>query len=80
MQRAAIARALVHRPRVLLADEPTGNLDSASGERILALLRELSDETRTALLLVTHSDQAAAICHRVLHLRDGSLVSETTNP
>lgn len=79
MQRAAIARALVHRPRVLLADEPTGNLDSASGERILSLLRELSDETQTALLLVTHSDEAAAICHRVLHLRDGALVSETAN-
>ena len=79
MQRAAIARALVHQPRVLLADEPTGNLDSASGERILALLRELSDETQTALLLVTHSDEAAAICHRVLHLRDGALVSETAN-
>lgn len=79
MQRAAIARALVHRPRVLLADEPTGNLDSASGKRILALLRELSDETQTALLLVTHSDEAAAICHRVLHLRDGALVSETAN-
>ena len=79
MQRAAIARALVHRPRVLLADEPTGNLDSASGARILGLLRELSDETQTALLLVTHSDEAAAICHRVLHLRDGALVSETAN-
>lgn len=80
MQRTAIARALVHRPRVLFADEPTGNLDSASGERILALLRELSDETRTALLLVTHSNEAAAICHRVLNLRDGVLVSETTLP
>ena len=79
MQRVAIARALVHRPRVLLADEPTGNLDSASGERILTLLRELSDETRTALLLVTHSDEAAAICHRVLHLRDGALVSGTAH-
>ena len=79
MQRAAIARALVHKPRVLLADEPTGNLDSASGQRILALLRELSDETQTALLLVTHSDDAAAICHRVLHLRDGMLMSEAAN-
>ncbi len=79
MQRVAIARALAHRPRVLFADEPTGNLDSASGARILALLRELSEETRTALLLVTHSDEAAAICHRVLHLRDGALASETAN-
>jgi ABC-type lipoprotein export system ATPase subunit len=75
MQRVAIARALAHRPRVLLADEPTGNLDSANGERILNLLREWCEETQTALLLVTHSDQAAAICHRVLHLRDGRIVS-----
>jgi ABC-type lipoprotein export system ATPase subunit len=76
MQRTAIARALAHRPPVLLADEPTGNLDSASGARILELLRELSEETRTALLLVTHSAEAAAICHRVLHLRDGAVVAE----
>ena len=76
MQRTAIARALAHRPPVLLADEPTGNLDSASGARILGLLRELSEETQTALLLVTHSDEAAAICHRVLHMRDGLIVSE----
>ena len=74
MQRVAIARALAHRPRALFADEPTGNLDTASGERILALLRELTEETQTALLLVTHSDEAAAICHRVLHLRDGRIV------
>jgi ABC-type lipoprotein export system ATPase subunit len=77
MQRVAIARALVHRPALLLADEPTGNLDSANGENILALLAELTDEARTALLMVTHSPEAARSCHRVLHMRDGEIVQET---
>lgn len=71
MQRVAIARALAHQPAVLLADEPTGNLDSRNGAIILELLRELSDETGTALLLVTHSGAATHICHREIHLRDG---------
>jgi ABC-type lipoprotein export system ATPase subunit len=75
MQRVAIARALVHRPRLLLADEPTGNLDSRNGERVLQLLRELSDETGTAMVLVTHSAEAAAICHREIRLRDGVIES-----
>ena len=73
-QRVAIARALVHRPALLLADEPTGNLDSVNGANILGLLRELTDETRTALVLVTHSEEAAAICHRRVRLRDGRVV------
>jgi ABC-type lipoprotein export system ATPase subunit len=73
MQRTAIARALIHAPAVLLADEPTGNLDSANGANILSLLRELTDETKTALVLVTHSVEAAAICHRRVHMRDGTL-------
>lgn len=75
MQRVAIARALVHEPALLLADEPTGNLDSANGTRVLDLLRELADESGTALVLVTHSDEAAGICHRTIHLRDGAIVS-----
>ena len=75
-QRVALARALVHRPAVVLADEPTGNLDSAAGEAVLALLRELTDEWGAGLLLVTHSEEAAAICHRRLNLRDGRIVSE----
>ena len=73
MQRVAIARALAHKPTVLLADEPTGNLDSRNGAIILELLRELSDETGTALVLVTHSGAAAQICHREIHLRDGQI-------
>lgn len=71
MQRVAIARALAHKPSVLLADEPTGNLDSRNGAVILELLRELSKETGTALILVTHSGAAAQICHREIYLRDG---------
>ena len=76
-QRVAIARALVHRPSLILADEPTGNLDSANGANILALLRELTGETGTALVLVTHSEEAAAICHRRIHLRDGRVTAES---
>jgi ABC-type lipoprotein export system ATPase subunit len=76
MQRVAIARALAHRPAVLLADEPTGNLDSRNGAIILELLRELSDETGTALVLVTHSQAAAQICHRQIHLRDGQITGQ----
>ena len=77
-QRVAIARALVHEPALLLADEPTGNLDSANGAKILRLLQELTDETRTALVLVTHSEEAAAICHRRIHLRDGRIEEPLT--
>ena len=75
MQRIAIARALAHSPALLLADEPTGNLDSANGALILGLLRELSDETGTSLVLVTHSAEAARICHREVQLRDGQVVA-----
>ncbi len=78
MQRVAIARAVAHRPRLLLADEPTGNLDSRNGAVILELLREISDETRTALVLVTHSAEAAAICHREIRLRDGRVCGESS--
>lgn len=76
MQRVAIARALVHRPPLILADEPTGNLDSANGATVLALLRQLSEETGTSMVLVTHSEEVAAICHRELVLRDGRIVEE----
>ncbi|HJW09513.1 MAG TPA: ATP-binding cassette domain-containing protein [Holophagaceae bacterium] len=71
MQRVAVARALAARPAVLLADEPTGNLDKASGAAVLALLAELTEQERTALVMVTHSEAAAAICHRILRLEDG---------
>ncbi|MBL9174597.1 MAG: ABC transporter ATP-binding protein [Verrucomicrobiales bacterium] len=74
-QRVAIARAMGHGPELLLADEPTGNLDSVNGDNILQLLTEWTGETGTALVLVTHSPEAASICHREIHLRDGQVES-----
>jgi ABC-type lipoprotein export system ATPase subunit len=72
-QRFAIARALVNDPAVVLADEPTGNLDDASGHEVLRLLRETADEGR-AVVLVTHDDAASAAADRVMRLVDGRLV------
>ena len=74
MQRVAIARAIVHRPALLLADEPTGNLDSHTGAQVLDLLAEVVRETQAALLMVTHSEEAARCCDRVLHMLDGRLI------
>jgi putative ABC transport system ATP-binding protein len=78
MQRAAIARALIHRPRVLLADEPTGNLDSRSASQILSLLRDLGAEAGATLILVTHSREASAAADRILEMRDGRFVDEAS--
>ncbi|MBN1269560.1 MAG: ABC transporter ATP-binding protein [Kiritimatiellae bacterium] len=72
-QRAALARALMNEPEVVLADEPTGNLDSATGEQVLHYLFELVKEKGHTLLMVTHNEAVAARCGRVLHLRDGCL-------
>jgi putative ABC transport system ATP-binding protein len=76
MQRAAIARAIVHRPALLVADEPTGNLDSANGARVMELLAELNDEHGIALLLATHAPEVAAAAHRVVQMRDGRIERE----
>jgi putative ABC transport system ATP-binding protein len=72
-QRTALARALVHRPRVLVADEPTGNLDSRTGEAVLALIEELQREQGAALLLATHDEQVATTMQRTIHLHDGRI-------
>jgi putative ABC transport system ATP-binding protein len=74
-QRIAIARALVFEPVVLLADEPTGNLDSQTGAEIIALLDNLHDEFGTTIVLVTHNDAAAAHCERKIAMLDGRIVS-----
>ena len=73
MQRVGIARALIHGPKLLLADEPTGNLDSTTGNVILELLRKLSREQNTATVMATHSAEAAALADVVVHLRDGKI-------
>jgi putative ABC transport system ATP-binding protein len=77
MQRAAIARALVHEPALLIADEPTGNLDSDNGARVLALLTELNRELGITILLATHAPEVAGRAGRVLHMRDGRLADES---
>jgi ABC-type lipoprotein export system ATPase subunit len=80
MQRVAIARALAPRPALILADEPTGNLDSKTGQVILDLLERLSEEFRTAVLLVTHSREATRICGRTLAMQDGSVRATEAQP
>ncbi len=77
-QRVAIARALVMNPPLLLADEPTGNLDSATTAEILELLVALNEETGSTLVMVTHDPNAAKICHRVLTLKDGKITGDET--
>jgi putative ABC transport system ATP-binding protein len=73
MQRVAIARALAHSPQILIADEPTGNLDTASGDQALKLLRESADRFGAAVLLATHSAEAASIADSRVRLRDGRI-------
>jgi putative ABC transport system ATP-binding protein len=76
-QRVAIARALVHDPLLVLADEPTGNLDEETGRQVMALLDRLTRQAGKNLILVTHSNEAAAYADRILTLRDGKLVNGT---
>jgi ABC-type lipoprotein export system ATPase subunit len=74
MQRAAVARAVITRPPLLLADEPTGNLDSKAGEAVLRLLHTLNREEEYTVVLVTHSQEAASYADRIVHLRDGRIL------
>ena len=78
MQRVAIARAIVHGPRILLADEPIGNLDSVSADVVMKLLRRIADETQTAILMATHSLEAAQITDTIVTLRDGRIEERRT--
>jgi putative ABC transport system ATP-binding protein len=79
-QRVAIARSLANNPAILLADEPTGNLDSATGAGVMDLLRRLNREQRLTLVVVTHDPAVAAYADRVVRLRDGQIVAIETNP
>jgi putative ABC transport system ATP-binding protein len=70
-QRVAIARALVNQPAILLADEPTGNLDSANSEAVLKILRDVNVRTGQTILMITHNPEAAAFADRIVAMRDG---------
>jgi putative ABC transport system ATP-binding protein len=74
-QRVAIARAIVNRPAILLADEPTGNLDSENSHAVLTLLRDLNDRLGQTVLMITHDPEAAAYGHRIVHMKDGRIVN-----
>jgi len=71
----AIARAIIREPKIVLADEPTGNLDTKSSESVLALLRQLNEDLGQTIVMITHNPDAATYGHRVLHMRDGMVVN-----
>lgn len=75
-QRTAIARALIHKPQLVLADEPTGNLDSKSARDVMTLLQQLNKEQEATMMLVTHDPMAASYCDRVVFIKDGKLYNE----
>ncbi len=75
-QRVAIARALVNQPAILLADEPTGNLDTANSNAVLELLRDLNRRTSQTILMITHNPEAAAFADRIVHMRDGRVLEK----
>ncbi|MBI4552517.1 MAG: ABC transporter ATP-binding protein [Candidatus Latescibacteria bacterium] len=76
LQRTALARALIHSPMLVLADEPTGNLDSRTADQVITLLRQLGQQHGATVVLVTHSREAAAVADRVVELRDGQVVRD----
>ena len=77
-QRVAVARAIVHRPSVILCDEPTGNLDSKTSAEVLTLLKRLNSEQDTTFLIVTHDANIATLCDRVIQMDDGLIVNPVT--
>jgi putative ABC transport system ATP-binding protein len=78
-QRVAIARALANKPSIVLADEPTGDLDSKTGKEIIKALRDLSNQERATVIVVTHDPSVAAMAKRVFEMRDGAIIKEHTN-
>ncbi len=79
-QRVALARALINKPAIVLADEPTGNLDSKNSEIVLSMLRQSNKELGQTVLMITHNPEAAAYGDRILHMRDGELVNPEADP
>jgi putative ABC transport system ATP-binding protein len=79
-QRVALARAFATEPRILLADEPTGNLDSKTSEKVLAILADLRQRCGTTMVLVTHDQDVAQLADRLIHLQDGQIVREESTP
>jgi putative ABC transport system ATP-binding protein len=79
-QRVALARALINRPALVLADEPTGNLDSRNSEIVLTMLRETNKELGQTVLMITHNPEAAAVGDRIIHMRDGQIVRPEDDP
>ena len=79
-QRVALARALINRPAIVLADEPTGNLDTKNSEIVLKMLRQTNQEFGQTVLMITHNPAAASIGDRIIHMRDGSIVSAAEDP
>lgn len=76
-QRVAVARALSKRPPLVLADEPTGDLDSKSGMQVMTILRDLAKKELSTVVMVTHDHQMASLADRILEIRDGKIVKET---
>ncbi|WP_086329455.1 ABC transporter ATP-binding protein [Candidatus Enterococcus mansonii] len=75
-QRVAVARAMIHQPQLLLADEPTGNLDTKSSRDVMQLLQQLNDVEKATILMVTHDPLAASYCKRIVFIKDGELIDE----
>lgn len=79
-QRVAVARAMIHQPQLLLADEPTGNLDTKSSDDVMHLLKQLNQEEHATILMVTHDPLAASFCQKIIFIKDGELLKEIQNP
>ena len=79
-QRVALARALINKPAIVLADEPTGNLDTKNSDAVLSMLRQSNKELKQTVLMITHNPEAAKYGDRILHMRDGELVEPSMDP
>jgi putative ABC transport system ATP-binding protein len=75
-QRVALARAIVNNPAIILADEPTGNLDTENSQIVLNMFRELNEKFRQTIIMITHNPEAAAVCSRIIRMRDGLIVND----